>query len=346
MVMPSPSPIRTKKTWAVGIPTVDLSLGRPELSELILRASEEYGFFKVTNHGVSQRAVSRLEEEVVEFFAKPAPEKQRAGPASPFGYGCKNIGPNGDMGELEYLLLHSDPISIAERSKTICGDPGNFSSAVNSYIATARELTCEILDLLAEGLWLSDKYALSGLIRDRQSDSLLRINHYPPAKDVKNIGWDLSTRLDQHSRGGNGRVGFGEHSDPQILTLLWSNDVEGLQICLPDGLWIPVPPDPNAFYVMVGDMLQALTNGRLKSVRHRAMANSPKPRLSLVYFGAPPVNAWISPLPELVSPRGPTPTLYRPFTWGEYKKAMYSLRLSDSRLDLFKIQSSSNKIAS
>ncbi|KAI3425450.1 Fe2OG dioxygenase domain-containing protein [Psidium guajava] len=341
MVMPSQSPIRTKKTRAVGIPAVDLSLGRPELSELILRASEEHGFFKVTNHGVPKRTVSRLEEEAAEFFAKPAPEKQRAGPAAPFGYGCKNIGPNGDMGELEYLLLHSDPISIAERSTTICSDPSNFSSVVNGYIATARELTCEILDLLAEGLWLSDKYALSGHVRDRQSDSLLRINHYPPAKDVKNSGRDrdLSSRLG----GSNGRVGFGEHSDPQILTLLWSNDVEGLQICQREGLWIPVPPDPNAFYVMVGDALQALTNGRLKSVRHRAMANSPKPRMSMVYFGAPRLNAWISPLPELVSPLAPA--LYRPFTWGEYKKAMYSLRLSDSRLDLFKIQSG-NKIAS
>ncbi|KAI6674518.1 hypothetical protein NL676_002424 [Syzygium grande] len=344
MVVPSPSPIWTKKTRAVGIPAIDLSLGRPELSESILRASEEYGFFKVTNHGVPKRAVSRLEEEAVEFFAKPVSEKQRAGPAVPFGYGCKNIGPNGDTGELEYLLLHSDPISIAERSETICSDPSDFSSVVNDYIATVRELTCEILDLLAEGLWLSDKYALSSLIRDRQSDSLLRINHYPPAKDVKNSGWDLSSRLDQHScGGGNGRVGFGEHSDPQILTLLWSNDVEGLQICLHDGLWIPVPPDPSAFYVMVGDVLQALTNGKLRSVRHRAMANSPKPRMSMVYFGAPPLTAWISPLPELVPPQAPA--LYRPFTWGEYKKAMYSLRLSDSRLDLFKIQTS-NKIAS
>ncbi|KAJ8899007.1 hypothetical protein K2173_008830 [Erythroxylum novogranatense] len=322
MVMLSPTPGRNRKTMAVGIPTVDLSQDRSVVIELIIKACQEYGFFKVTNHGIDKEIVERLEDEAVDFFSKPASEKQRAGPANPFGYGCKNIGRNGDTGELEYLLLEANRLYISKRSETISNDPVEFSCAANDYVQSVKELTCEILDLVAEGLWVLDKHVLSRLIRDVQSDSLIRINHYPAVNEVKE--WDPSPKT----------IGFGEHSDPQMLTILRSNDVAGLQIQLQDGFWVPVPPDPAGFYVIVGDALQVLTNGRFVSVRHRALANSHKTRMSMMFFGAPSLNTWISPLPEVVSPNNPS--LYKPFTWSEFKKAAYSLRLGDTRLDLFK----------
>lgn len=127
MVVASPSSLRTKKTKAVGIPTIDLSTScRSTLSESIVKACEEYGFFKVVNHGVPKQVLARLEDQAVGFFAKPATDKQRAGPPTPFGYGCKNIGRNGDTGELEYLLLHTSPHSISEKSKSISNDPAKF----------------------------------------------------------------------------------------------------------------------------------------------------------------------------------------------------------------------------
>lgn len=115
------------------------------------------------------------------------------------------------------------------------------SRAANDYVHAVRGLTCEILDLAAEGLGVRDRFVFSRLIRDVHSDSILRLNHYPPVED-----WDPH----------NSRVGFGDHSDPRILTLLRSNNVGGFQIRLNDGLWVPVPPDPTGFYVLVGDALQ------------------------------------------------------------------------------------------
>ncbi|GMI74026.1 Arabidopsis thaliana gibberellin 2-oxidase 4, ARABIDOPSIS THALIANA GIBBERELLIN 2-OXIDASE 6 [Hibiscus trionum] len=317
--------VRTKKTRAAGIPSVDLSLDRSMVSELIVQACQNYGFFKVINHGVPRVTISRLEDEGVRFFDRPARDVQRAEPAGSFGYGSRNIGLNGDKGELEYLLLPTDPFSIVETSKTISDEPRNFSGAANDYIEAVRELASEVLDLAAEGLRVHDKYFFSNLIKDDQNDSVLRFNHYPPLKTSEPC-------KDEEDAD---EVGFGEHSDPQILTVLRSNDVAGLQIALPDRLWIPVPPDPSQFYVIIGDTLRVLTNGRFTSVRHRAIANSSRvSRMSIMYFGAPPLNTTISPLPELVSPE--SPSLFKPFTWGDYKKAAYSSRLGDCRLDHFK----------
>ncbi|XP_021290119.1 gibberellin 2-beta-dioxygenase 2-like isoform X2 [Herrania umbratica] len=329
MVVASPNPIRAEKVQPIELPVIDLSAERSEVSKLIVEACEEYGFFKLINHGVSDNIIAQMEEEGLNFFTKPLSEKQRAGPATPFGYGCKNIGFNGDIGEVEYLLLDTNPLSISQRSNTISNDPNKFSSAVIGYIQAVRVLACEILDLMAEGLWVQDSSVFSTMIKDVESDSLFRLNHYPPI-----LCKDRETSPSSFHSHSSSKVGFGEHSDPQILTILRSNDVGGLQISLGDGVWVAVPPDPTAFCVNVGDVLQAMSNGRFLSVRHRALTNSCKSRMSMAYFGAPPLHAWVTAPAELVTPN--RPLLYRPFTWGEYKKAAYSLRLGDSRLDLFR----------
>ncbi|KAK7264753.1 hypothetical protein RJT34_32363 [Clitoria ternatea] len=302
--------IKNERTVAKEIPVVDLRGERSEVRKVIVKACEEYGFFKVINHGINEETIAETEEEGFRFFEKPVAQKKLAAPA----YGCKNIGLNGDIGEVEYLLLNASTHSIDQISKSISLiDPLKFR--LRAYTEAVRELACEILELMAEGLGVPDTFIFSRLIRDLDSDSVLRLNHYPPI----NI---------------NNMVGFGEHSDPQILTILRSNDVGGLQISLQHAVWIPVNPDPSAFYVNVGDVLEVMTNGRFVSVRHRAMTNSEKSRMSMAYFGAPPLNACIVAPPVLVTPQ--RPSLFRPFTWADYKKATYSLRLGDTRIQLFR----------
>ncbi|XP_059631985.1 gibberellin 2-beta-dioxygenase 2-like [Cornus florida] len=364
MVMASQTPIRAEKIRQIfEPPIIDLSNERAEVSKLIVKACEEYGFFKVMNHGVPEDVIRRMEEESFEFFAKPASEKQLAGP--PFGYGSKNIGFNGDVGEVEYLLLYTNPPSISQKYITISNDPTKISFAVCGYIEAVRGLACEILDLMAEGLRVPDTSVFSRLIRDVDSDSILRLNHYPPLhltadscfKDNDTSPSYLhplhhqnpphhhqnTTTNNSTNKIGFGvvsekkKIGFGEHSDPQILTILRSNDVGGLQISVEGGVWVPISPDPAAFCVNVGDVLQAMTNGRFVSVKHKVLSNiSDKSRMSMVYFCGPPLNAKIAPLPELVT--AATPSLYRPFTWAEFKEVINSLRLADSRFKLFKIQ--------
>ncbi|KAK1693213.1 hypothetical protein QYE76_009910 [Lolium multiflorum] len=352
LLLPPPSP------GGDAIPTVDMSAprGRVVLSQQVARACAEQGFFRAVNHGVPPAGpAARLDAATSAFFALAAHEKQRAGPPNPLGYGCRSIGFKGDVGELEYLLLNANPAAVAHRATSIdTNDPSRFSSVVNEYVEAVKQLACDILDLLGEGLGLKDPGFFSKLIMETDSDSLLRINHYPPSCTTHKLDHDDQCKLKRIARtkasnGGNptavgGRIGFGEHSDPQILSLLRANDVDGLQVLLPDvsgkERWVQVPADPSAFFVNVGDLLQALTNGRLVSIRHRVIATACRPRLSTIYFAGPAPHTRISALPEMVT--AVLPRRYRSFTWAEYKTAMYSLRLSHSRLDLFHIVDGNN----
>ncbi|KAL7615801.1 gibberellin 2-beta-dioxygenase 2 [Lactuca sativa] len=321
------SPIRVEKIREIKIPTIDLSGKESQVSKLIVEACEEYGFFNVINHGVPHHIIQTMEDESFDFFRKPLSEKQRVGLTKPFGYGNKNIGLSGDTGELEYLLLQTNQNAIDHTSKLVSNSPSKFSSTVSRYVEVVRGLACEILGVMAKGIGVPPSL-FTTLLTDHDSDSLFRLNHYP-------LVTDTSSSSSFHH--GNAPIGFGEHSDPQILTLLTSNGVPGLQILLGNGVWVPVNSDPKAFCVIVGDLLQVMTNGRFKSVRHRAMANtsSRECRLSMVFFGGPPPQTIITCPPQLLKPN--KPPLYKPFTWAEYKSHTYAHRLGETRLDHFKL---------
>ncbi|XP_047306758.1 gibberellin 2-beta-dioxygenase 1-like [Impatiens glandulifera] len=298
------------------IPLIDLS--KPDATTLLVKACEEFGFFKVVNHGVSPDFISNLESQAVKFFSLPLSEKQKAGPPDPFGYGSKIIGSNGDVGWVEYVLLTTNPEFNYKGLAPVFGENIEiFRSAVTDYISSVKNMACLILELLADGLKIQEKNVFSKLLMDEQSDSAFRLNHYPPCQDVN----------------GRSLIGFGEHTDPQIISVLRSNNTSGLQISLKEGHWISIPPDQNSFFVNIGDSFQVMTNGRFKSVKHRVVADNRKSRVSMIYFGGPPLSEKIAPLPSLM--KGSEDSLYKEFTWFEYKKSAYTSRLSDNRLCLF-----------
>ncbi|XP_019198197.1 PREDICTED: gibberellin 2-beta-dioxygenase [Ipomoea nil] len=310
---PTPTP-----THFNGIPVVDLQ--DPEAKNIIVKACQELGFFKVVNHGVPFEAVAKLEAEAVSFFGLPQHEKDQfqAAPPNPFGYGNKSIGPNGDVGWVEYLLLNANP-QLTNYSLTFPGNSQLFWKVVHEYVGAVRKMSCQVLELIAEGLKIEPRNVLSRLIKDEKNDSCLRVNHYPPCPELQEEERKL--------------IGFGEHTDPQVISVVRSNNTTGLQIALRDGTWLSVPPDQSSFFIDVGDSLQVLTNGRFRSVRHRVLADSLKGRVSMIYFGGPPLSEKIAPLPCLMEEG--EESLYREFTWSEYKKSAYKTRLGDNRLGIF-----------
>ncbi|KAK4361343.1 hypothetical protein RND71_020295 [Anisodus tanguticus] len=302
------------------IPVIDLL--DPEANTLIVKACQEFGFFKVVNHGVPIETITKLESEAVKFFNLSQIEKDKAGPANPFGYGNKRIGSNGDVDWVEYLLFTTNPELTHQKSITIPGNALHFWALVNEYINAVRNMGCMVLEKIPEGLRIEPKNVLSRMLRDEKSDSCFRLNHYPPCPELL------------QALSGRNLIGFGEHTDPQVISVARSNNTSGLQISLKDGTWLSVPPDPFSFFINVGDSLQVMSNGRFRSVRHRVLADSLKTRLSMIYFGGPPLSEKIAPLSCLMEEPGEE-LLYNEFTWSEYKKSAYKTRLGDNRLSLF-----------
>ena len=116
-------------------------------------------------------------------------------------------------------------------------------SAVKNYISAVKKMSFKLLELIADGLGIKPRNILSKLLRDEKSDSCFRLNHYPPCPELGALS-------------GRNLIRFGEHTDPQIISVLRSNNTSGFEISLRDGAWVSVPPDQNSFFINVGDSLQ------------------------------------------------------------------------------------------
>nr|GMD09738.1 gibberellin 2-beta-dioxygenase 1-like [Ipomoea batatas] len=304
------------------IPVIDLL--DPAAREQIVKACHEFGFFKVVNHGVPLEAMTKLEEEAVNFFNLPQLEKEKVGSPNPFGYGHKKIGSNGAETDTVATSVESPDSShggsTQAASSQVAALPLRRSQRclVKEYIGAVGGIACKVLEMIAEGLKIEAKDVLSRLIRDEKSDCWFRINHYPPCTEL------------QTGMNGGDLIGFGEHKDPQVISVVRSNNTTGLQIFVGDGTWLSVPPDHHSLFFNVGDSLQVMTNGRFKSVKHRVLANSIEPRLSMIYFGGPPLSETIAPLSCLMEEG--EETLYNEFSWSEYKNSVYKNRLADNNL--------------
>jgi isopenicillin N synthase-like dioxygenase len=66
-------------------------------------------------------------------------------------------------------------------------------------------------------------------------------------------------------------VRAGQHEDINLITLLIGASADGLEVLNKKDEWVAVTALPDHIVVNVGDMLQRLTNGKLKSTTHRVV---------------------------------------------------------------------------
>uniref|UniRef100_A0A0D9XME4 Fe2OG dioxygenase domain-containing protein n=1 Tax=Leersia perrieri TaxID=77586 RepID=A0A0D9XME4_9ORYZ len=108
------------------------------------------------------------------------------------------------------------------------------------------------------------------------------MNYYPPCQQADKV------------------IGLSPHTDVVgLMLLLQVSDVQGLQIKR-DGKWFSVNALNGALIVNIGDTLEILSNGKFKSVEHRAVIHPNKERISAALFHYPRENLVLSPLPEFV----------------------------------------------
>ena len=105
-------------------------------------------------------------------------------------------------------------------------------------------------------------------------------------------------------------MGLAAHTDSGFFTFITQSPVPGLQLLRrgPDR-WVTVPAPPGALVVVLGDLFQLLTNGRLRSAFHRAVVKRERDRISVPYFLGPPLASAVPPGRKAA---------FRAVTWPEY----------------------------
>jgi len=130
--------------------------------------------------------------------------------------------------------------------------PG-FEDRVTRYFGEAQRVARNLTTIFADALGAGPHYF--DAITDHSID-VLRMNNYalPPGTDI--------------SLDGN-LTGMSEHTDFGIVTVLWADQVAGLQVLGRDGLWHHVMPADGALLVNLGDLTARITNDRWMSTLHR-----------------------------------------------------------------------------
>ncbi|CDP09688.1 unnamed protein product [Coffea canephora] len=162
------------------IPAIDLSEGdRASIIQKIMKASQEFGFFQVINHGVSEKLMIDAVNVGKEFFSMPAEEMENFA-AKDSRKGCKVYTGSGNCGSHDFGLWRDTlqhPCHPLEKWTNIFPDkPAGYRGTTGPYTVEVRKLGIRILDMICEGLGLTEE-------NYDYHDLLLMIHNYPACPD-------------------------------------------------------------------------------------------------------------------------------------------------------------------
>ena len=257
----------------------------------------DYGFAIIADHGIPQSLIDRAEERTRAFFALSDETKRRYAIAgqggargyTPFGIETAKGARAHDLKEFWHVGRELDDGHAFRQMMAANAWPAEVPGFRETFLDlydTFDRTGVRILAAIARFLGLDEAY-FTDTVRD--GNSILRMLHYPPqAKPTGN------------------HIRAGAHEDINTITLLLGAEEAGLELQTKDGRWIPVSPKPGELVVNIGDMLQRLTNGRLRSTPHRVVNPAPDraahARYSMPFFLHFRPDYLIEALPGTVAP--------------------------------------------
>ena len=309
---------KTRPMARVTIPEVDLAqyrTGDPaQKQSFVDRLGEAYetvGFVAVKHHGIPDELVNKFYQLVEDFFDMPQSVKDKYEIAELHGQrGYTSFGKEHAKGseapdlkefwQFGQTVRDDDPVAQEYPANVEVDELPEFNDTGVALYKAFEESGRDLLRAIALHLDLPESYFDEHI---HNGNSILRAIHYPPITQEPKS----SIRAEQHE-------------DINLITLLVGASAEGLELFTKKNEWIPVMAPRGYIIVNVGDMLQRLTNNKLRSTTHRVV-NPPKEkwhthRYSIPFFLHPKSDMRLDCLDSCIDAEHPKH--FEDITAGEY----------------------------
>ncbi|GMG98351.1 hypothetical protein Nepgr_000191 [Nepenthes gracilis] len=288
--MPEPDPL----------PEIDAEFLVPQkLGE----ACREWGIFRLVNHGIPKQLLRDVEEHAERMFDMQFESKKALFGGGPLSYfwGTPALTPSGvalPRGHQNIDWVEGLNVPLSQLSNFHTQDPfvSSFRKLMEEWGRHLTRLGGTLFEAMLNSLKLEAQVHRHHHLHYQknyidESTGIVRVYRYPRC-----LAAEAADRV----------KGLDAHTDSSVLSILYQNQVAGLQI-LKDDKWLQVNSTADSLIVNLGDMMQAMSDDEYRSVRHRVKLNLRKERISICYFVFPKEQCLIRS------------SSYKPFTYKDFR---------------------------
>lgn len=315
------------------VPVIDISsyvdlasdAERAAVARQVDAAAGTVGFMQIRGHGIARSVLDDFAATLDDFFALDPAIKQRYRTAVEFNRGYtppKSENLSSSLGVASATRMNDYfeafnvgtttadypdldlPAAAGYADNVWPAELSTFRQRVQAYFAEAARVVRTLTTIFADALDLPAGYF--DHFTDHSLD-VLRMNNYALPPGTVDLDGELK--------------GMGEHTDYGIVTVLWADQVPGLQVLGADRRWHDVQPADDALLVNLGDLMTRWTNERWLSTLHRVMPpivdGTIERRRSAAFFHDGNFDAMIETLPSCIG----AGSKYAPITVSEHVQA-------------------------